>query len=226
MKKFLLIALLVLLPLRVFAAVIQSGAGTDQLTVDPTSKAGRMTPYDGAGNSLLPSELARGLASIVVRQSAATAAGATVWAIHNPSSTRTVTVKACQLQLFFDGTAAATLAKYELVKATGVTTFSGGVVVTPVIKKTSLGSPSAVVRVLDTGLTTTGATFGGLGHIIAQGRVTQTTTIFSSTLTTIDFRALQSGEIELAQNELLAIRNNATSVVGDNIIGYCEFSEK
>src|SRR5689334_18447225 len=31
-------------------AVIKSGASTDQLTVDPTSKAARVTLYDAAGN--------------------------------------------------------------------------------------------------------------------------------------------------------------------------------
>ena len=31
-------------------AVIKSGATTDQLTVDPTSKAARVTQYDAAGN--------------------------------------------------------------------------------------------------------------------------------------------------------------------------------
>lgn len=33
-------------------AVIKSGASTDQLTIDPTSKAGRVTPYDSSGREI------------------------------------------------------------------------------------------------------------------------------------------------------------------------------
>lgn len=36
------------------ANTIRSGATTDELTIDATSKAGRVTPYDAAGRSLAP----------------------------------------------------------------------------------------------------------------------------------------------------------------------------
>lgn len=46
-----------------FMAIIQSGASADTLTVDPTSKAGRVTIYDTAGNVLnLPNKSAIGSA--------------------------------------------------------------------------------------------------------------------------------------------------------------------
>lgn len=42
---------------------IRSGATTDYLTVDPTSKAARMTPYDTTGRSLAPESKATYMAS-------------------------------------------------------------------------------------------------------------------------------------------------------------------
>jgi hypothetical protein len=161
--------------------------------------------------------------SVNVRQSAATALGAIVWGLHNPHASKIVSVRAASLQMFFDGTAAATLMKYELVKYTGVTAFSLGSAVTPMSKRTALAAASAVARVLDTGLTATNGVAGAVVPIGAMGRVTQTTTNFQSLVP-----VLPKGDdmaIELAQNELLAIRQSANSVIGDNIVGYVEAVE-
>lgn len=163
-----------------------------------------------------------------VRQTAATGAGAIVWGLHNPSTTKTVAVRAMQLQQFFDGTAAATLMKYEIVKYTGVTAFSAGTAVTPLYKRTGLsGAIVGVSRVLDTGLTATGGAAQAVVPLLAMGRVTQTTTNFQSALVlpmpAHDY--LNASMIELANNELLAIRQSATSVIGDNIVGYVEAVE-
>lgn len=195
-----------------------------EMDVEALPKAAKVTLYDASGNSLLPNLTFAGVALINVRQSAATGATAVVWGIHNPSSTKTVLVRKLWLNCFFDGTAAATLMKYEVLKATGVTAFSGGTVVTPLSKITSQSQASSV-RLLDTGLTTTGATFGGAATNIAMGRVTQTTTNFQANQQLMDWTSLQAVDVKLVQNELLCIRQTVTSVIGDNIVGYCEFSE-
>jgi hypothetical protein len=211
------------------AIQIISGSTTDQMTIDPVSQAARITWYSSDGLSTAPTDTYRGVAAINVRQTATTGAGVSTWAIYNNSSTKTVHIKSIYLQLFFDGTGAATLMKYEFIKGIGVTTFSGGTVVTPLHKRTSQVSPVASVRVLDTGVTTTGATFGGSMFTITQGRVPQTTSPdgikFQSTTAYLSFEMFREFPIELALNEVFSLRQLATSVIGDNVVGYVEFAE-
>lgn len=210
-------------------AVVKSGASSDQWTIDPTSKAGRVTLYDFAGNSLQPTELARSTSNILVRQTAATAAGVTVWALRNSSAVRTIVILGIAFQLSFDGTGAATLMRYEWLKATGVSAFSGGAGVTSAIHKTSLSAPLGETRVLDTGLTTTGAAFGGAIYTTTHGRLTPSATAMADgPQHLLDFTSLGMGPLELAQNEILALRNGPTnaSVVGDSVFGTVFFIEK
>lgn len=203
---------------------IKSGASTDLLTVDPLSKAARVTLYDVGGNPISRNSSFNGAAVVNVRQTATTAAAAVVWGLYNSSSTVTFWISRINLQCFFDGTAAATLMKYELIKATSVTVFSAGTAVTPVKKITSQ-TALASVRVLDTGLTTTGiANVQVLGNLV-MGRVTQTTTNYQQAPLLLDWTAINSGPISLVQNEILAIRQTVTSVIGDNCVGTVEWIE-
>jgi hypothetical protein len=203
---------------------IKSGASTDLLTIDPTSKAARVTLYDAAGTAINKASIFDGAVAVSVRQSAATAATAVVWGLHNPSATVNLYVQKIDLRCFFDGTAAATLMKYEIIKATSVSAFSAGSTVTAVKKRTSL-TTIAVPRVLDTGLTTTGiANIQVLGNLV-MGRVTQTATNYQQANLLFDFTSVVSAPIQLVQNEILAIRQTVTSVVGDNIVGSVEWIE-
>src|SRR5437762_2316821 len=161
------------------SAIIRWGTSGVDADVDSAPKASRVTLYDGAGNALQPNSIYSGIAVVKVRQSAATGAGVVVWGLYNPSATKIVHVRNVYLELFFDGTAAATNMEYEMLKMTGITTFSGGVVVTPSHKITSQsGAQVSSARVLDTGLTTTGGTAQAQMWAGAMGRVTQTTTNF------------------------------------------------
>jgi len=130
----------------------------------------------------------------------------------------------------FDGTGAATLMRYEWVKGTGVTTFSGGVAVTSAILKTSLGQGAGVdPRVLDTGLTTTGLVAGGSIYTASHGRMTPSATVNAcSGQHILDFSEIGMGPLELAQNEILLLRNGPTngSVIGDSVFGAVTFIEK
>jgi len=211
-------------------AVIESGASVDLLTIDPTAKAARVLLYAPDGTPLVyPSLTGRSVANVLVRQSAATAAGASVWGLHEPTAGRTIYITKIWLKPSFDGAAALTHMRYELIKATGVTSFTGGVVVTPLIKRTSIGAPNAVARVLDTGLTLTGATFGGAFYtlnyqrILSGAALATTMGYITGPVHVLEFNP----PIELAQNEALAIRNGPTnaSVIGDTLMGGVEFQE-
>lgn len=134
------------------------------------------------------------------------------------------------LALFFDGVAAATLMKYELLKLTGVTAFSAGTALTPVHKRTSLsGALVGQAKALDTGFTLTGGAAQQAIQIGAQGRVTQTVTAFSQSIVQMlaanERGTVNAMAIELAAQEALAIRLNATAVIGDNCVGYVETAE-
>ena len=205
-------------------AVIKSGSSTDQWIIDPTN-AGRVTSYDANGNLLCPLVTRRSVAKILVRQSAATAAGAVVWAIRNPYFNITVSIMKIYLQLSFDGTGTNILMRYELIKGTGCTAMSGGAIVVPLIKRTSIGQSNTEIRVLDTGLTLTGVTFDSSFHTMTWGRMAPSTSVQSpSPPYLLDYSKYP---IELATNEVLAIRNGPTnnSVIGDTVIGSVEFVE-
>lgn len=225
-KNIILIAMLIMMAVLSLGAYINDPTSGTGMKVDTTPGAGRVSLYDGTGTPVYPTYTSIAMAEARVRQSAATGAGARVWAIWNSSSTKTTVITRAKCQMFFDGTAAATLMKYDFEKLTGVTAFSGGVVVSPILKRTALGAPVATTRVLDTGLTVTGAVSQGVVEIGAQGRVTQTTTVFASTVVEIDFADDLKQGVELAQNEALAIKNNVISVIGDNIYCSVHFFER
>src|SRR5579859_81632 len=142
-------------------AIIQSGASSDQLTIDPTSKAAHVTAFDSAGNEIDKPSVGSYLAQINVRQTAATALGNVVWAMRNPvGSTITAYIRHLNLTVAFDGTAAAaTTVRYELERFSAATP-TGGTALTIVKKRNSYGASGITdIRFLDTGLTTTGLVF-------------------------------------------------------------------
>ena len=211
-------------------AIIVGGTSGAAADVDATPKAQRAILYGADGNPLQPSPNWSGIYPVVVRQSAATAAGAVVWALWNSTGGKLVTVTSLDLWMYFDGTAAATLMKYEMVKYTGVTGFANGAIVTPLHKRSSLsGALVSAARVLDTGVTLSGGTAQSPIQLGAQGRVTQTTTAFATNRynpLVADERGVLNGmAIELATGEALALRQVVASVIGDNLVGYVEVTE-
>jgi hypothetical protein len=229
-KSFILSISLLLFGSVAWAAnVCDPVTGTNCQEVDSSALggAGHTGLFAGNGDRLNPNETFRGAYAINVRQSATTAAGASTFCIWNGTAGKTIAIKQIGMQFFFDGTSAVTLMKYEWVKATGVTAFSGGATVTPLNKRTSMGAPaSAVARVLDTGLTTTGASFGGQLGIWAAGRVPASATVqFTYTIVAINVDTVREWPIELAFQEALCLRQFATSVIGDNVIGTVMISE-
>ena|SRR5262252_6783701 len=211
-------------------AIIVGGSSGASADVDATPKASRVILYGADGTPMQPSPSWSGVYPVVVKQSTAAVAGQIVWGLYNSSATKTVSITSLDFWMYFDGTAAATLMKYEMVKYTGVTSFSGGAVVVPMHKRSTLsGAVVSVARVLDTGLTQGGGTAQGAVQLGAQGRVTQTTTNFNvnryNPMVGDERGVLNGMSIELAQNELLALRQVVVSVIGDNLVGFVEVTE-
>jgi hypothetical protein len=140
-------------------AVIKSGASSDQLTIDSTSKAARVTLYDPDGN-VLSKKVATYAAAL---GNTNTAAGTGVFLSILGSSTKTIRVH----KVVICGTVA-TAAVYGSVvcnkRLTGATTGGTATTITPQPHDSTSGAASAVVKYY-TALATAGT---GGGMVAAQ----------------------------------------------------------
>ncbi len=165
----------------------------------------------------------KGVLDIRVAQSATTAAGASVWAVRNATAGKVIFITKIWIQLSFLGTGAATSMVYELIKGTGCTAMSGGSAVTALLKKAGVTNPDVDARVLDTGLTQTSISQGAAFWNMSHQRVTNGATQTSNTTGPMVLLDFSDDPIELVQNEVLSLRQAATSVIGDTVRGGVEF---
>jgi hypothetical protein len=208
-------------------AIIQSGATADTLTVDPASKAARVTPYRSSGTEIDSAPVSSYLLPLNIRQTAATVAGTTIWAMRNTGS-RTVYLRHLRLIMGFDGTAvAANTPRYELIRFTSATP-TGGNALIPIKKRTAYpGSSVGDARELNTGLTVTGVTFDA-GSFLVIGRPISVTSGISDM--DVDFALGGQSDysmLELAVGEGLAIRIvSVNTVIGVSLTGMIEWDER
>lgn len=154
-----------------------------------------------------------------VRQTAATAANATVWSLRNPAaSTKTVYIERIYLMMDFDsGTPLGrTLQRYDLERFTTATPTAGTAIT--VVKMDSSDPTSAVtdVRFLDTGLTTTSVAFGTPFATLGCPATDATTTIY----------VREAIGFKLAPGEGICIRLNVAAVIGQGLTGEIVWSER
>ena len=143
-------------------AIIKSGASSDLLTIDPTSKAARVTMYDTRGNAMV---MKAGYCAGTTAKFAA-AAGTTVFAMMAGSATTTIRVQ----RITVGGSIATTSINADLVLYKRTALGSGGTPssLTPIAKDSnSAGSGATNVKVF-----TAGPTAGTGGGVLA------TTTMF------------------------------------------------
>ena len=163
-----------------------------------------------------------GIAHIAVIASATTAADASVWAIRNSTANKTLFITQIWLQMWFNGTGAASEQRWCLRKGTSCTAMSGGAAVTPLLKRATITNPIVDARVLDTGLTQTGISQGAVFWSAGWARLTHSATQAGGVSPQFVLDMFHS-PIELAQNEVLSIQNVVTQVVGDVLVGGVEF---
>lgn len=206
-------------------ATIVSGASSDVLTIDPTSKAARATLYNSAGTELIVAPTGSYGTNISVRQTGTTAANAVVWSMRN-GGTKTVQIRRIKVVRCFDGTAAATTtARYTIQRFTAATPTGGNAQLIGK-KRTSYPTSTVVdVRSLDTGLTTTSVVFDNIDLAIlalplsVTGTVAPDDIVFEGVLENFAW-------LELAANEGLCIRLNQTAVIGQGIYGGIFWDER
>lgn len=154
-----------------------------------------------------------------IRQTAASASGATVWTMRNPSgSAKNVFIERIFAIVAFSGTkpVATSLLGYDICRFSTATP-TGGTALS-VIKRDNLDATSVVTdaRFLDTGLTTTSVVFEGAAETIAIA----STDGMSSTLT------LDQIGLKLAAGEGLAFRLTTTAIIGLCLSGGVVWSER
>jgi hypothetical protein len=158
-------------------------------------------------------------APVNVRQTAATAANATIWAMRNSAtSTITVFIEKIELLLAFDSGTPITRStqKYDLIRFSTATPTGGTAITVAQMYSGDTGTQVTDARFLDTGLTTTSMVFNAPFATIGCPATDATTTKYQR-----DTIALMLGV-----GEGFCIRLNNAAVVGQSITGEIVWSER
>jgi len=213
-------------------ATIASDLGI--INADLTGGGQKTQIVDGSGNvitstaqgtkqsldvSMLAPTAAYYSAPVSIRQSAATAAGSTVWTMRNPAaSAKTVYIERICLTADFDtgSPLGRTLQRYDLERFTAATPTGGTAVTVATMDTANAATAVTDVRFLDTGLTTTSVVFAA--PFVTIGVPTSDGSINPFLRERIGFK--------LAAGEGLAIRLNNAAVVGQGLTGEIVWSER
>lgn len=184
--------------------VITSTAETSKQSLDVTVVAPAASYYS------LP---------VNIRQTAATAANATVFAMRNAAaSTKTVYIEDIELLMAFDvGTPLTrSLQRYDLVRFSAATPTAGTALTVVMMDSAAAATQVTDARFVDTGLTTTSVSFGTAFATISCPATDATTSHFH-----------RSGiALKLAAGEGFCIRLTVAAVVGQSLSGCITWSER
>lgn len=201
---------------------LKSGASADLATIDATSKALRSTFYTSGGTEIVkdPSQGIYHL-PVILRMSAAVAVDSLVWSMRNGSS-KTIYIDEIQLLTGFDGTVAASVSRFGLVRFSGANP-TGGTAMTPVKHASAMAASTVQDAQYDgtAALTVTGITFESYWAIAGSQRQVNST----NNLTIRADSFSRRGVFELASNEGLGIRLQVAAVIGDHCIGHVKWRE-
>lgn len=154
-----------------------------------------------------------------IRQSAATAAGVTVWSMRNATgSTKTVTIININLIINFDGTtplAPATL-RYDIRRFDTATPTSGTAQTPDPMLGTNPSSQVTDVRSVDTGLTVTSVVFKNIFSTIGVAAQKGTGSYYIR----------DDVPIQLSPGEGLAIQLSNDAIIGLSLTGEVVWSER
>jgi len=222
-------------------AKIQSGATSDLLTIDPTSKAARVTLYDSTGRELFPKQTGSYMARIETRHTSAAAAGVTTWNFRGPTTLKAYirSIRGC---VAFDGTglAASGTMRYGLYRGTGAASPTGGAATAAIKKNTTFGASTATsIRfdVTGVGLTTASITYDTdpfyvIGMPAMQVQVAAPATSASAggivPFNVVFHRAGDpDSDLVIGADEHFALRlQTVSSIIGFGIYGSVEWDER
>lgn len=160
--------------------------------------------------------------TVVVRQTAASVPGTTIWTMYNGGS-RIIRLRRVMLNVQFDGAGAASDSLYGLVRFRGAVPTGGGALG---VVKNNQGSGTSTVtdaRLLDTGLTVAGVTFDTPFIGMSCPRTAGATAQYK-----MDWPTQSQSMTEpmiIVPLDGLAITLGNTAVIGDSIAGMIEWDE-
>lgn len=200
-------------------AEIKSGATADKWTIDPTSKAGRVTLYRSDGTEVYP-VYASYLVRIEVIPTTLTAA-TTYFTMRNLGTKRAF-IRKIELKMGFSGTVAASRSLFEIERFSTATPTAGTALTA--LKKDNTYAASSVtdIRYAPGGLTTTSVVFEAPFHL--TGITNQLTVDHSQDMEYVGDGEI--GKLVLAVNEGLCIRANTAIVLGAYLIGSITWDER
>lgn len=199
---------------------IKSGASADKLTIDPVSKAARVTLYDSLGvEQGEVGELVFYL-PIYIRQTAITVAGSIVWMMRN-GATKTIEIKKLMLTVGFDAAAqASTSRSYSFARFSTDVPTGGTSILANIVKQSSTQAAStiAAARYADVGLT--------LGATVLEAPFATVEIPISATGVIVPLAIeLDDKHLKLAANEGIAIYLEQNAAVGQSISGMIQWDE-
>jgi hypothetical protein len=216
------------------AAEIKSGATADLLTIDPTSKASRVTLYDSLGNKTYEDRPTGSYLANINFTTGAGTAGQAFWIFRNPAgSGRSLFIRNIRGRLTWAGTAvAAATYGIEIIRFTSAADIATTGTTIPISKKQTVFANSVVtaanIAQKDTVLTVTGATFetAGFNVIMVPASVTGTVSQFD-----LDFSqsGLEYETLDLSPTEGIMIRvvtGGTTHTAGFRVGGTIEWDER
>lgn len=197
---------------------MSDGALTAQCTI-PKNNESDQQDYEATYQSRANKEFASYSVAINIRQTASTAANATVFAMRNDAaSTRKIKIEDIILNMSFDsGTPLGrSLQRYNLVGFNGATPTGGNQIIIASLDNTNPTSQVTDARSVDTGLTMAGVSFGPA--IVTVG--------CPATDATVSQIRISDKRIVLAAGEGLAIRLASSAVAGQGLTGTIVWSER
>lgn len=204
-------------------AKIQSGASTDEMSVDPTSKAARVTLYDSLGREINPQKNNKYFLPILIDVTAIQAANSYIWMMRN-DVTKKITFNNITLNCCFHGSATTISQLFELVRFSGANPSGGTAIAIGANVPRKNSGVSAHSTIQDARFNNAAAlTIGGISfepNGIASFGVPRSP---AGQQFVFDFSKL---DIELGAGEGLAIRATAATVVGDIVQGVVHWTEE
>jgi hypothetical protein len=187
-------------------AKIESGLTADLLTIDPISKAARVTLYYADGTEMDIHPVSEYMAGGSILTTAAFAAGAGLFCLQN-GPTGILKLKAIEMGVGFCGTAAATAMQLQLTRFNTASPTGGTAVVAASETSTMPATRAANIRICTAAaaLTITGIVqTGAMMNFVIPRSVTGTRGDFDITR-----------DIELQPNEGILLSYLAAGVIGD-----------
>ena len=193
-------------------AIIQSGASADLATVDPVSKAIRITPYDSTGVEIEHVHVGEYNLSVNIPTfTAALAAGSAVFTIRN-GGVRKMRILALELNPSFGATTAvASVMQFSVRRFTAATPTGGTTLTTNIVPEDSVMTTSQILdaRCATAGaaVTTTGVAIGSPIFLCSQPRTN------NAGATNFEMNR----DLILNLNEGLLIYYDLVGVIGDTL---------